>query len=484
MKTLQLNSLKIMLGVFLLGIFVSCSDFLEEDPKNKVATSNYYTTPGDAEAAVNSIYGYLGSYNAGSTAGIYHSTFWVTIGLASDEMLTNQLGKPEFDQLANFSHNAENTAIQEIWLMHYKTIHMANIAIDRIPLIDMDESLRERLVDESKFFRGLLYFNLVRMFGNVPLVISEESPLNPEVALEEQIYDQIVQDLMDAKNLPKKGDIQPGRATGGAATALLAKVYLRMGEYELASQEALEVINQHPYELWDDFADNFKIANRGGQESLFSVGFGDGGGAISFWEVGQFNVRLLPSILSSEAGIRNAQGWQYATNDLYDAFVSADERREATFLTEFVANDGSNVTLDRVWIDKYWDRVAEPIAGDTNQDFPVLRYADVLLVYAEAQARLGNFEVANGYLNIVRNRVGLGEVSVSNIDDFIDLLLEERRKEFVAEGQRWFDLTRLGRLEEAVMEAKGISISSFHYRFPLPQRERDVNPNLPQNEGY
>ncbi len=484
MKTFQFNSSKIILGLFLLGIMNSCSDFLEEDPQNQVATSNYYTNAQDALSAVNSIYGYLGSYNAGNTAGVYHSTFWVSMGLASDELLNNQLGTPQFDQLANFSHNAENAALLEIWQIHYKTIYLANIAIERIPLIEMDETLRERYVNESKFLRGLLYFNLVRMFGEVPLLISEDSPLNPEVAPVEQIYDQIIQDLTDAKNLPKDGEIQQGRATSGAATALLAKIYLSTQDYELASQEALEVINQHPYSLWEEFSDNFKIANRGQNESIFSVGFGNGGGAISFWEVGQFNVRLLPSVLSSQAGITNAQGWQYATDDLYDSFVDEDERRDATFLTGFLANDGSNVNLDRVWIDKYWDRDAEPNAGDSFQDFPVLRLSEVILVYSEAQARLGNFDVANRYLNMVRERASLGEVSASNMDSYIDLLLEERRREFVAEGKRWFDLTRLGRLEEAVLEAKGVSVASHHYLFPIPQRERDVNPNLPQNSGY
>ncbi len=484
MKSLQSKSLKIILVIFLLGSLTSCSDFLEEDPKNQVATSNYYTTQQDAIAAVNSIYGYLGSYNAGNTAGVYHSTFWVTMGLASDEMLSNQLGTPQFDQLANFSHNAENAAVLEIWQMHYKAIYLANIAIDRIPSIDMDPELRERLINEAKFLRGLLYFNLVRMFGEVPLLVSEETPLNPEVSSVEEIYGQIVQDLTDAKDLPKDGEIQQGRATSGAATALLAKVYLTIGEYQLASDEAMEVITDHPYDLWEEFSDNFRITNRGGQEAIFSVGFGNGGGAISFWEVGQFNVRLLPSALSSEAGITNAQGWQYATNDIYETFSEEDERREATFLTQFQANDGSTVNLDRVWIDKYWDRVAEPTAGDSFQDFPVLRYSDVLLIYAEAQARLGNFEEANEYLNIVRERAGLGELEASNIEDFIDLLVAERGREFVAEGKRWFDLVRLGRLEEAVMEAKGVQVSSTHYLFPIPQRERDVNPNLPQNDGY
>lgn len=470
--------------MFAAGVFTSCSDFLEEDPKNQVATSNYYTTEQDAIAAVNSIYGYLGSYNAGSTAGIYHSTFWVAMGLASDELINNQLGTPQFDQLSNFSHNAENAALLEIWQMHYKSIYLANIAIERIPQIEMNEVLRNRLVNEAKFLRGLLYFNLVRMFGEVPLLVSEDSPLNPEVSSVAEIYDQIIQDLTDAKNLPMDGEIQQGRATSGAATALLSKVYLRNGEYELASQNALEVINQHPYDLWENFSDAFRIVNRGGKEAIFSVGFGNGGGAISFWEVGQFNVRLLPTALSTDAGITNAQGWQYATTNLYETFADSDERKEATFITEFTANDGSTQRLNNVYIDKYWDKTAEPRAGDSFQDFPVLRFSDVILIYAEAQARLGNFTVANQYLNMVRERAGLAGVEATNMESFTDLILAERGREFVAEGQRWFDLTRLGRLEEAVMEAKGVSVSAHHYLFPIPQRERDVNPNLPQNPGY
>jgi len=122
--------------------------------------------------------------------------------------------------------------------------------------------------------------------------------------------------------------------------------------------------------------------------------------------------------------------------------------------------------------------------GDSFQDFPVIRYADVLLVNAEAQARLNNFTEANRYLNLVRERAGLGEVESSNMDNFISILLEERRREFVAEGHRWFDLVRLERLEEAVMEAKGISVNNKYYLFPIPNRERLVNPNLPQNTGF
>lgn len=465
--------------------FLSCEDFLEEDPKDRVAQSNFYNNEQDAISAVNSIYANLGSHSSGSTAGIYHSTFWVTVGLASDNLWNNHFGMLQNDQLASFSYNAENSNLLEIWTEHYETINLANIAIERIPVIDMDESRRTQLVNEAKFLRGLLYFNLVRMFGEIPLVISEDMPLNPEKVAVEQIYTQIIQDLQDAEALPQDGDIQEGRATSGASKALLANVYLTREDYQNASDKALEVIQSGLYELWEDYAEVFRLANRGGKEAIFSVGFGDGGGAISFWEVGQFNVRLLPVELSRErSSISNTQGWQYATNDLFEAFSSEDERRDVTFLTEFENDAGEVVELEEVYIQKYWDRIAEPNAGNSEQDFPVMRYSELLLIYAEAQAELGNLPVANEYLNMIKNRANLPSVDINNLEAFKEELLLERRKEFVAEGQRWFELVRTGELEEKVQNAKDIQVNQRYYLFPLPQEEVDVNPNLSQNPNY
>ncbi|MDN5217080.1 RagB/SusD family nutrient uptake outer membrane protein [Fulvivirgaceae bacterium BMA12] len=486
-------------GILLCMVIVSCSDFLEEDPQNTVAQNNYYANEQDAISAVNAIYAYLGSYNLdfagpfpGNTAGIYHSTFWVTSGLASDNLKNNQLGAVQNDQLATFSYNAENANLLEIWRVHYKAIYLANIAIERIPGIEMDNTLKNRLVNEAKFLRGLMYFNMVRMFGDIPLIITESSPLNVNASPADEIYDQIILDFTDAEALPPDGSIAEGRATGGAAKALLAKVYLTLEDYQKASEKALEVIDANTYELWDNFADVFKLSSRGGKEAIFSVGFGDAGGSISFWEVGQFNVRLLPVELSNaRSQVSNTQGWQTATQDLYDAFDVNDERRNVIFMTEFLDDDGVTVQLDKIYIKKYWDEAADPTAGGSSNDFPVIRYAEVLLIYAEAQAELGNFNTANDYLNLVRNRAGLGDVNLTGLAEFKEAVLDERRKEFVAEGIRWFDLVRTETLDEKVHAAKddeyAVSIPTLgpdYYVFPIPQRERDTNPNLPQNAGF
>lgn len=499
MKNIVKRTKQVTLYLLLGVLIVSCSDFLEENPQNNVSQSNYYVTEQDAVSAVNAIYSYLGSYNLdglgpfpGSTAGVYHSTFWVTIGLASDNLMNNQLGAINNDQLATFSYNAENASFLEIWRVHYKVIYLSNIAIERIPGIEMEEGLKNRLVNEAKFLRGLMYFNLVRMFGEIPLLTEEAGPLQPEEAAVDAIYDQIIADLRAAEALPSDGSIQEGRATKGAAKALLSKVYLTRGEYQNAADKALEVIESGTYELWDDFADVFKLSNRGGKEAIFSVGFGDAGGVISFWEVGQFNVRLLPVALSNERSeITNTQGWQIATQDLYNAFSSNDERRNVTFMTEFLNDAGDVVTLDNIYIKKYWDEADDPTAGGSVNDFPVIRYAEVLLIYAEAQAELANFDDANDYLNMVRDRAGLDDINITDLESFKEAILEERRKEFVAEGERWFELVRMEELNEKVHAAKDHeyeaaipSLGPNYYVFPIPQAERDVNPNLSQNTGF
>lgn len=472
----------------------SCKKFLTEDPKNLVAVTNFYQTENDALASVNAIYAYLNSTSTGSTAGVYHSTFWVMAGLASDEMNNESIFTPDLDQISKFSHGPINASIQETWTMHYKAITLANIAIARIPAIQMDATLRTRLVNEAHFLRGLLYFDMVRMFGDIPLVLNEQEPLLPIPSPAAAIYDQVIQDLTAAEALPASYDPGNGRgrATSGAAKAILAKVYLTLEQWENCAAKCKEVINSNQYALWEDFADVFKLSSRGGKEAIFSVGFGDAGGAIIFWEVGQFNVRLLPPQLSVE-GVQNSQGWQVPTQDLYDKYDLDDRRRAVTYITE-INNPNGTVTDIKPYIQKYWDRAAEPQGNGSANDYPVIRYADVLLMYAEAENEIGNSAEAHTYINMVRKRARFDGVEdlptvpdYENLskEDFRAAVLNERRLEFVAEGQRWFDLVRTHTLETLVPLAKpGITPAQKHYLYPVPQREIDLNPNLVQNAGY
>ena len=477
---------KRVVGVLLTAAMLgSCEKFLEEKPQDRIFSDNFYQTEEDALSATNAIYAGLGSY-FDNGEGPYHSTTWIAAGLASDEMINKQTDNA-MDQLDDFAWNAENSTILSIWRSHYKTITVANIAINRIPAIEMDATLRDRLVNESKFLRALMYFNLVRMYGPVPLITAEEVPLTVAVSGVEDVYAQIISDLQAAENLPNDGEIEQGRATKGAAKALLAKVYLTRQEWDNAAAKALEVIESNTYELWDNYRDNFKLANRNGKEAVFSVSNGDAGGTISFWEVAQFNVRLLPKELNDRReNVRNTQGWQAATRNLYDSYSDDDERKAITFMTEFTDDNGDTVKLADPYFQKYWDEAEEPDGGDSRQDFPVIRYSDVLLMYAEAEGELGNMAVGNEYLAKVRTRAGLTHVDVNDIEGFRAQILLERRKELAAEGQRWFDLVRTGQLEERVQDAKGITVNPRYLLFPYPQREIDTNKELPSNaeKGY
>jgi hypothetical protein len=337
------------------------------------------------------------------------------------------------------------------------------------------------------------------MFGDVPLVLSLDAPLTPPRSPKEEVYAQIISDLEFAKqNLPDNypPDNGLGRATKGAATGLLAKVFLTRGEWQRSITESEAILNNPQYGLYEDFADAFKIPNENGKETLFSVGFGTANNSISFWEVGQFNVRLLPKKLSGAIPGVNAQGWQVATQNLYDSYHPQDRRREVTFLTTIENTDGSTTTVEP-HIQKYWDKTTEPLAGNTDHDFPYLRYADVLLMYAEALNELNNGPTPAAYeaINRVRERArfnGTEELPILpdlqglSYQEFKDAILLERRHEFVAEGKRWFDLVRFGKLEELVPVAKpGVQPQPFHYLFPIPQGEIDLNQNLlPQNQGY
>lgn len=483
-----LKNIKIA-GVFTILAFLapSCDNFLEENPKDRIATSNYYSSEQDAMSAVNAIYAHLNSQSGDTFGGVYHSNFWIAIGLASDEMINNQPGAVDMEQLSNFTYTPDNGVVFDIWKQHYKAITLANIAIARIPGIDMNETLRARLVNEAKFLRGLLYFNLVRMFGEIPLLIGENEPLTPAASTVDAIYAQIIQDLTDAESLPAVQADGRGRATSGAAKALLAKVYLTLKHYEQSAAKSLEVIESGLYELWDNFADLYKIENRGLKEAIFSVGFGDADGSIIFWEVAQFHVRLLPAALTNAGITNNTHGWQAPTTDLALSYVTDDERGPVTVFNEFnetVDGEAYDVDFDRYYFRKYWDvtHAGEFSTQNSNQDFRVIRYADVLLMYAEALNEMGNTDDAYEYINLVRNRANLPDLSGLTQDAFRDAVLEERRLEFAAEGQRWFDLVRTGTLEELVPLAKpGVTPQAKHYLFPIPQRERDVNPNLPQN---
>ena len=492
--------MKKLVSLFVIGFFLtiwSCEDLLDKAPLSEINSENYYTTESDAEAAVFACYEYLGggAFNE-SFGGVYHG-IWITIhALASDEAINNDADITKTD-LQNFTHNPNNPHLYKVWRDMYRTIGATNIAIEKIPLIetseDFTEAERDGLTAEARFIRGLMYFELVRMFGDVPLVTRPVTSITEANAVVKtpasSVYSElIIPDFQYASmHLPAvwSGE-NTGRATKFSAFGFLGKAYLTLGRYQEAQTALSEVIARSPdqFDLWDDYGDAFRIENNNGKESVFSITHSL---TSLFWESGQFNVRWLPIELD-----KNSLEWELPTENLYNSFDSLDRRKEITFITSV---DGEPIDPH---ISKYWSSDEEPDASSTANDYQLLRYADILLMYAEAENELnGPTPVAHNFVNEVRRRARyhaddntthdvLSDLSGLTQEQLRDSILMERKREFAFEGQRWYDLVRADRLVEKVSEAKpGTNVQEHHTLFPIPQRVINISTEeIVQNTGY
>lgn len=481
MKYISISAL-----LFLVMAAASCSKDLEQKP-HLIYYDNYYQTQDDAISAVNAVYDVLGSVNQ------YSSYLWLIQDVCSDDCNARvTLNDPNLHDLNNYTLKTTNNYLSQIWQGSYLGISRANIVLDRVPLISMDTLVKARVLGEARFLRGLFYFNLVRLFGDVPLVTMPVSPdLTPEEiypfrAPASSVYKLIIDDFKFAsEKLPAKyiSTNDKGRATSGAALGLLSKVYLTIRDWENSRATAQRVIESNEYSLYPDYSANFKEANKNGKESVFEVQF--------YRKVTSENSQMVLSGLPSIPGLFSA-GVEIIlpTTDLLNSFDTNDYRKKATFFDNYW-----QYTFEpHIW--KYWDQVAyKPSATSASgADFMVMRYSEVLLIFAEAvnEAMGGPTQEAYDAINLVRararngNSAALPDLSGLSQDDFRTAVMTERRHEFVNEGQRWYDLVRTGKLIESVKRAKGdkANPSSFNYLFPIPQREMDINLNLTQNPGY
>lgn len=486
------------------SLFLNCDNVLDEKVKTFYTEDTFYQTKEDAILAINGIYGHLGgTFDAAPNAtGLYFANHWTINAVMSDNGLENIPGSP-FDEISKFVLTPENAVVSQIWSNIYLAINAANLAIAHIPDIDMDEELKEELLGEAYFMRGLLYFELVRFYGDVPLQLEATKSFKSDSylprSLKEDVYAQIFEDLFKAEaSLPevRVGD-NKGRPTIWAAKAFIAKAVLKQGEnYQLAKTKLEEIINSGQFGLWSDYAEVFKIANNIGKEAVFSISFLMGNDINStLWEGGHLVFRTLPG--GVYGGRPNGGGLESPTMDLYNAFEDNDRRKEVGFMTQDVIN-GKVVTFDSPQVIKYWDREAEPLVNNTENDLQLIRYAGVLLMYAEVlnEINQGSTPEALDAINQVRRRARfadgaerlgiLPDLTTMDYESFKSAILHERRLELFWEGHRWFDLVRFGKLAEKVKLAKPDSqvTEPTHELLPIPQRERDINKNLEQNQGY
>jgi hypothetical protein len=394
----------------LILIFSSCN-FLDEDPKSEINSATYYKTEGDAVAATNAIYEYLtvgteGIFERGF-GGIFFNDYWVFNDILSDNC-TETLTSIEYATLNDFSFNSGNERIELYWQDIYKTTNAANVVIDRVPLIDMDEMKRDHLVSEARFIRAMMYFEAVRFFGDVPLILHETPELEDAFvprSPKAEVYAAIVADLEWSRDhLSSTYRVGLGRATPMACTALLSKVYLEMGEYALSAEQAEIVISSNQHPLFADYEEIFELENANSGEIIFAVNYS--GTLSEGFKPNQYHVRLLPPNLHKNGeGPENAYGWEIPTEDLYNSFDPQDRRRTATFITSFTYSNGQTVTFDP-YISKFWDQEDEPLGNNTDMDVIYLRTADIMLVRAEALNEINNGPDAIAYdmINKVRKR--------------------------------------------------------------------------------
>jgi hypothetical protein len=494
MKKISNIKLIIFLTVISVAGIYSCKK-LDENPSSAIVASQFYKTASDANSAVNAVYGTLNSDPAGDFP-LYGRQLNLLVENGSDNQVYSPSNtNPDVRALGTTTYISSNSRVQKVWQQLYYGINRANIAIDNIPAIQMDTTLRNRLIRESKFIRGLLYFNLVRLYGAVPLVLHNPTTINPTSLLigrtsVDSIYLQIVSDLKDATNLPKSySGTDLGRATGGAAHTLLAKVYLTRQDWSDALAQLNIVINGgYGYALFPNYYDAFQKATKNGKEHIFSAQFETNLGAVNSTQY------LSQSFISF-----NTQTWPIdvpADSSLYRLFSATDTRRAVTFYNSvYNAATGQTVVYSNQYVpyfNKFVDYSLTPLTTQAQSgiNYPILRYADVLLMYAEAQNELNGSPTTDAYaaINQVRARANVPDLAGGlSQSDFRDSLFLERRKEFIQEGHRWFDLVRQGgtALVDALHKIPAKSAaSSKNTLFPIPLVETQLNPKLTQNPGY
>ncbi|MCC5905280.1 MAG: RagB/SusD family nutrient uptake outer membrane protein [Balneolaceae bacterium] len=483
----KFNLLLILFIVFL--FIISCGDdFLNLAPKSDVNEIDFYNSQEDIELAVNAAYASL--QNGGSYG---HRLVTIPEMRSDNTTLSWMEGDFETSSIVEFGMTTSNERIATIWDSAYRSILMCNIVLDRVNNIDLNEDLKNQYIREVKFLRALQHFNLVRLFGDVPLIVDVIQ--SPEESYEigrtsvDEVYNQIVEDLIEAAQLPlvysNERDI--GRVTGGAAKALLGKVYLTHHNFNEAAEVLKEVIDSGVYNLMPDYADLWDPRNGNNMESIFEVQFKKGGTGTGSIYANQFAPRFSAPYTVS---VGSAGGQNSPTQDLIDAYEENDLRKYASMSDGFIDGDGEFVA--EYWVVKFFDEPFQP--NDSDNNWPVLRYADVLLMYAEALNEISFVPNGEAFdkLNLIRDRAGLAaktsdntnpDFQVGDQEAFRVAIEQERRVELAFENHRYFDLIRTGRFVEVMNQF--YNVHEHHTLFPIPQGQIDINPSMiSQNPGY
>jgi hypothetical protein len=485
--------IKFLSLIFLSVIMGGCSkDFIALNPISNANEENFYKTTDDY---LNAIYG---AYATLKSNGVYNDYMQLVGDLRSDntEMGTTASNRFSFYDLTQFNVQPTSPIVESIWNDNYVGIRNVNAILDKIEAADIPADIKTRITGEAQFLRGLFYFNLVRVFGKVPLITTSLKTIaeaysygRSETSL---VYKQIVSDLTAAEAaLPLLVPGEAGRATKGAAGALLGKVYLTTHDYANAGNALNKVITSGKYDILGNYSDLWKATNKNSIESIYDVQFMS---SITAATGSPFTERYFPYQYPLFSFSTSGGGYNIPTEDIIAAYESDDLRKAASIRESYVNTSGNTVSgLQGRFNYKFHDTPVK--SGGANDNWPVLRYADVLLMYAEALNEI-SFEadgMAFTLLNKIRHRAGLQDKTSNNADaalrissqsEFRLAMEQERRVEFAFEGHRWYDLVRTGRAIAVLGPKVTGGIGEAQLVLPVPLSQIDVNPaKIDQNEG-
>lgn len=501
MKDILKKLIQVSLSASLLLAGVGCSDFLEEPDKSNFTLENYFTKPEHAESVVNSIYESMRSVLGGGFNGGPWMMLEFATGLANTEL--GQAQNSIF--VRNLVNNSDNGYGATYWTSSYRGIANANLAIAKIPDIPMNEAAKKRYLGEARFLRALYYFNLVRIFGNIPLIVDpinlKSEDLYPNQATPADVYAVIVADLLEAENSGLPFTDVRGRVNMGAVKSLLASVYLTMAGhplnkgaeyYQKAAEKADEVIQSNRFSLFPSYDDLHAPGKKNIGENIFMV---------------QYAAFILPSnwqtsIIPYNQGISaytDETGAIFANKEFVESYEPGDKRaaEKQFYYTSFSLRSDRTKTRDLggYYIYKHFDTEAQLSTTSSGLNWTLMRYAEVLLTYAEASNEVSGPSAATyEAVNKIRRRANLPDLSGLSKAQLREAIWKERWHELSFENKTWYDMARLRKafnvttrkFEDFVGHkfSYGPVLKERELLFPIPTAEVRNNSKLQQNSGY
>lgn len=473
--------------LLLLSMSAACTNnFIDLQPESTTTVDLLYETDSHFQDAVNACYTALQTQ---------YQSFWIFADVPGEDVAQEVVKNDAWYFADAFTMTDNVPLLHDTWSNYYVVINRANIILEKIE--EADETLveqKDRHIGEAKFLRALAYFDLVRIFGAVPFVTRSLPPNESyEISRTEvqAIYnDLIIPDLLDAAaKLPHSySGMHVGRATAGAAKALLGRVFLTIGDF-VNAEATLHEVTTMGYALLPNFDELFDYTtDEHHSEYIFDIEYEEGLGN----QGSVFTHRFMPNS-SAMADFYGIRGGELAetfspTSLLRNLFVDGDQRRDITVGISggFYDANGNFLRLPQATSQNYTKKYITPVqlVNDSRANWKVIRYADVLLMYAEALNENGKINEAVVQLNAIRSRAGVPTYTVTNTDDIREKIYTERRLELAFEGHRWFDLLRTGRALDVLAP---LGMQGFRVLFPIPLSQIQVinNPAIfAQNPGY